>query len=61
VASSFPGFCNPASDRTGVYYPMVVPPETWMSGPDYMFVNVDYLCDHNSWGPFKIRLLEYSP
>ena len=59
--SSTPDFCNPRTDYFGVYYPMVVPPETWMTGPDYMFVNVDDTCDHEEWGPFKIRLLEYSP
>ncbi|MEM1204302.1 MAG: hypothetical protein AAGN66_13810 [Acidobacteriota bacterium] len=61
VASGFPNFCNPRSDYFGVYYPMVVPPEQWMSGPDYMFTNVDDTCDSQGWGPFKVRLLEYQP
>jgi hypothetical protein len=60
VAESLPDFCNPHADYHGVYYPMTYPPERWMSGTRYSFVDVDDTCDHTGWGPFKIRLLTYA-
>ncbi|MEM1201904.1 MAG: hypothetical protein AAGN66_01595 [Acidobacteriota bacterium] len=58
VTENLPGFCNPREERYGVNFPAVWPPERTMNGQRLAFVNFDYSCNHQNWGPFRIRALK---